>query len=436
MPTYTNTFAINGVVDTSGTILSNLQEICKASGCWLSYNIAMGKWDVVINTTGSSVKSFDVSNIVGSVSVMTTALTEYYNSVEIEFPHRDLKDTRDFENYSIATGNLLPNERTNLLTITSKLINNPVQAQLIAARELKQSRVDKVIQFTTDYTSLGLQAGDLIDVTLTQYAFNSKVFRITSLEEEDDNEGNLLIRITALEYDANVYSTSGLTYTEKTLDNQIRTSSANSAVTNSDQASTTKDVSDALNNVGNAALAATLIANISKNIGGGGGSLTALSTAVLTKSQAEVNSAFNGYAGSNVAFASNFNGDPTSILFINFSLTNVVQTLVVEISVPIGSMDFNNSSRLVSPFVAYFPSQYGLFYNGVQQSSNTADWQTSYVKLILNNAQIGNYQIQVFPLLTYDLDQATTIDIFPFNFNSYPLANGSGLTVTLFAYSL
>lgn len=434
MPTYTNTFAINGVVDTSGTILSNLQEICKASGCWLSYNIAMGKWDVVINTTGSSVKSFDVSNIVGSVSVMTTALTEYYNSVEIEFPHRDLKDTRDFENYSIATGNLLPNERTNLLTISSKLINNPVQAQLIAARELKQSRVDKVIQFTTDYTSLGLQAGDLIDVTLSQYAFNSKVFRITSLEEEDDNEGNLLIRITALEYDANVYSTSGLTYTEKTLDNQIRTSSANSAVTNSNQASTTKDVSDALNNVGNAALAATLIANISKNIGGGGGSLTALSTFSVTKSTSQVQTAFRAYAGTTPWNSLTFAGDNTTLVELGFNLTQVVQNLVIEISVPIGTYSYNLDGTSRNGLYSYFPSSYVLYYNNNQISSNTADWQTSNVRLLIDNAQIGSYVLKVGPLPTYDFDQATTYFIYPYDYVCSAQPSGGGITLLGYAY--
>lgn len=234
MPTYTNTFAINGVIDTSKTVLQNLQEICLASGCWLVYNIADGKWDVVINTTGSSIKSFNISNIIGNVDLLTTSLTEYYNEVEIEFPHKDILDQRDFENYSIPSTDLLPNERTNRLTIQSNLINNPIQAQLIAARDLKQSRVDKVIQFTTDYSSLGLKAGDLINVTLAQYSFNSKVFRITSIEETDDDDGSLLLRITALEYNGNVYSTSGLVYRERLTDNGIRTAAANSSLVNID----------------------------------------------------------------------------------------------------------------------------------------------------------------------------------------------------------
>jgi hypothetical protein len=231
MPTYSNVFAVNGLIDTNNTIVQNLQELCAASGCWLSYDISQGKWAVAINSAGSSVASFNDTNIIGGINISSTGLTELYNSVEIEFSHKDIKDQKDYVIYSIADEDRYPNEQDNILEIQTDLVNNPVQAQLLAARQLKQSRVDKVIEFRTDFSKLGLKAGDLIDVTNTPYGFTSKVFRIVSIQEDDADDGVLSLSIQALEYDADVYDTTGLIYNERKIDNGIITQQNNTAIT-------------------------------------------------------------------------------------------------------------------------------------------------------------------------------------------------------------
>ena len=462
MSLYSNVYAINGVMNTGNTVLQNLQEVCTASGVWFVYDISAGYWDVVINQAGNSVKSFTDNNIIGNIDLMTTSLTEYYNEVEFKFPHKDLLDQADYEIFKIPTNQLLPNERLNRLTLSSDLVNNPIQARLLAARELKQSRIDKVIKFTADYTSLGLRAGDIITVTATMYGFTNKLFRITTLEETDLDDGGLGIVITALEYSASVYDTSGLEYVEKTIETGIRNSAGNTETQASDNAATLSNFNSALNDANNAsliaaynannlrsindglanpsnsalitALATSLIPKISAQVGGGGGSLVALETAVFTRSVSQVNTAFNAYAGSNVAFNTNYSGDPNSYVDISFSSSSQVQTLVLEISVPLGTMSYNNSNRRVDGFYAYFPSSYTLYYNGSPVSNNTADWQTSFVKLILTDAAPGTYSIQVTPLLTYDLDQVTTFNIFPFNYNTSSQPSGGGITLSLFAY--
>jgi hypothetical protein len=162
---FNNIFSINGVIDTGRPVLQNMHDIAAASGCWLTYDITAGKWSVIINQVGSSVASFNDSNIIGGINVSSTGLTEVYNTVEIEFPHKDLVDKKDYIKFSIPAGDRYPNEPDNVLTINSELINDPIQAELIAARELKQSRIDKVIEFRTDFSKVGLRAGDLISVT-------------------------------------------------------------------------------------------------------------------------------------------------------------------------------------------------------------------------------------------------------------------------------
>ena len=235
-----NAFEINGLIDTSKSVLTNMNDMCTAAGCWLTYDITSGLWSVVINRTGTSAKSFTNSNIIGSISVSGTGINEAYNKVSIEFPHKDLKDQTDYIDLVIPEVDRFPNELDNTLSMSVDYTNDPVQAQYIAAVELKQSRVDKVISFRTDYSCLGLRAGDLIDVTAEMYGYTNKVFRITKITEDDKEDGTIELSITALEYDANVYDSSGLVRETRSTATGIIPKSANSAITNSDNQSSLK----------------------------------------------------------------------------------------------------------------------------------------------------------------------------------------------------
>ena len=149
------------------------------------------------------------------------------------------------------------------------IINNSVQAELIASRELKQSRVDKIIEFRTDFTKLGLKAGDLIDVTNSALGWTAKVFRIMKIVEEDADDGVFTLSIQALEYNADVYSTSGLTRTARSVSPEITAKKNNTAVTSADTGKTTNDLSDSLTDPANLALAISLMSALAPNSSSG-----------------------------------------------------------------------------------------------------------------------------------------------------------------------
>lgn len=203
-------FHINGVLSTDKTVTQNLETLCNATGAWLTFDYSVGKWSFVLNKAGTSISSFDDSNIVGPITVNGTGITELYNSVRVEFPHIDLNDEPDYVVITLPNEDRFPNEDDNQLQIQYDILNDPIQAQRLGFIELKQSRVDKVIQFQTDYSKLGLKAGDLIDVTSSVYGWTNKVFRIVTIEEVDSDGGSIDLAITAMEYDANVYSTDDL----------------------------------------------------------------------------------------------------------------------------------------------------------------------------------------------------------------------------------
>ena len=221
--TLADRYQINGLIDTGESVMSNIEKICSAAGSYLSYDIHLGKWGVIINTTGTSVASFDDTNILGSITISGTGINELYNSVKVEFPHRELRDSADFVTIEIADVDRNANEEDNTLNLTYDIINEPIQAQLLGLIELKQSRIDLAISFQTDYSNINVKAGDLIDVTNARFGFTNKLFRVISCTEIQDDDGALKIEISALEYDANVYSTADLFRYTRTDENGIIT---------------------------------------------------------------------------------------------------------------------------------------------------------------------------------------------------------------------
>lgn len=218
-----NRYQINGLLDTDKPVLENIEKLCSAAGSWLSYDIHEGKWGVVINQSGTSIVSFNDSNVIGNISVSGTGLQDLYNTVKVEFPHRDLRDSADYINIEIPDGDRNANEEDNALNISYDIINDPVQANLLGFIELKQSRVDLVIRFITDFSYINLAAGDIIDITDSRFTFTSKKFRIIAITEVQDDDGALMMEITALEYADNIYSTADLYRYTRTDENGIIT---------------------------------------------------------------------------------------------------------------------------------------------------------------------------------------------------------------------
>lgn len=217
--TLADRYQINGLIDTKNPVLKNAEKILSASASWLSYDTHDGKWGIVINKADTSVASFNDTNILGTISLSGTGLQDLYNQTKVEFPHRELRDSADFYNISVPTSSipadwtpfsLNTNEETNILDLSYDIINEPIQAQMLGLIELKQSRLDKVIQFQTDFSYYNLKAGDIIDVTNTRFGFSSSLFRIVTINEVQDEGGALIMEITALQYNTNVYSIADL----------------------------------------------------------------------------------------------------------------------------------------------------------------------------------------------------------------------------------
>ncbi len=203
-------YQINGLLDTSQTVLSNVERVCNATASWLSYDITTGTWGVIINKPELAVATFTDKEILGTIEITGTGLQDLYNTVKVEFPHRDLRDSGDYVNIALNEDLRNSNEEDNTLNISYDIINEPIQAQLLGFIELKQSRIDLIIRFQTDFSKINLKAGEVIAVTNDRFGFTNKLFRIITISEIQDDGEPLMIDITALEYDSTVYSTDDL----------------------------------------------------------------------------------------------------------------------------------------------------------------------------------------------------------------------------------
>jgi hypothetical protein len=204
-------YEINGVISTGDTVKNNIDKISMASEAWSSFDYSQGQWKIIANraaTAGelTSAFVFNDDNIIGDVGITATNLEDLYNNLEVEFASRKIRDQNDYFKAEIDSSLRNALEPDNKLSMRLEMANNALHAARIGLIELKQSRYDLIITFRSDYSALQVEAGDVVKVTNSVYGFSSKLFRVSKTREVEDEVGGITVEITALEYNADVYS--------------------------------------------------------------------------------------------------------------------------------------------------------------------------------------------------------------------------------------
>ena len=204
-------YEINGVISTGDTVKSNLDKISQSCAVFTTFDYSQGQWKVILNraaTAGELTNAFKFNddNIIGEVGITATNLEDLYNLLEVEYASRKIRDQNDYFRGAIASGEKNTLEPDNTLSLRLDLVNNALHAARIGLIELKQSRVDLIINFRADYSAIQCEAGDVVKITNNVYGFVDKLFRISKIREVEDENGTISVEITALEYDAGVYT--------------------------------------------------------------------------------------------------------------------------------------------------------------------------------------------------------------------------------------
>lgn len=218
--TYTNSngdpatqprYRINGVLDTGKPVLDNIDKILTACDSWMSYNAASGKWSVVINKPQATAIAFNDSNIIGDIRVSATDITQSINRIEARFPSKLNRDQQDYVTIQTPNDLLYPNEPINKYTTSYDLVNDSVQAFYLANRTLEQAREDLIVSINTTYVGIQINAGDIVSLTNTAYGWDSKLFRVTKINEASLPDGSLGAALELSEYNVQVYDDKDIT---------------------------------------------------------------------------------------------------------------------------------------------------------------------------------------------------------------------------------
>ena len=204
-------YRINGVVDTGQSCLQNINAMMIACDSWNQYNAALGQWNIVINKAETTALAFNDSNIIGEIRVSAYDITSSVNQIEAEFPSKENRDQSDFVYYETPAGLLYPNEPINKSSIQLSLVNDSVQAQYLASRILEQAREDLIVNISTAYTGIQVDAGDVISITNSSYGWTAKLFRVMKVSEIGLPDGNLGATFELNEYNAQVYDDRDIT---------------------------------------------------------------------------------------------------------------------------------------------------------------------------------------------------------------------------------
>lgn len=215
-------YRIDGPVNTGDNCLSNLQQLVDACDSWLQYSELLGKWTIVINKpysgTLGDLYSVDSSVLIGGIDINPIDLNQTYNSLEVQYPNENINDQTDYKVVDLTTVGtawydpslLSPNEPKNRLVIQYPQINNYIRAVYLGVRRLLQSREDLTIVCNLDYSGIQITAGDVVRVTLAEYGWTDKLFRVSQVQETKTSDGFLGARITAFEYNSTVYADNAL----------------------------------------------------------------------------------------------------------------------------------------------------------------------------------------------------------------------------------
>ena len=208
-------FRFDGAVETTQSVMNNLQLMSACCDCLIKYNEITSLWGVIVQSPTTTI-AMDIndSNMISALSISPMDIANTFNIAEVKFPDGSSKDSFNSAIYDLAVVDpslLYPNEPANKQTISLPLVNNSVRAQYIAYRLLKAVREDLQIQVRIDYEGLQLEAGDIVTVTNANYGWVAKQFRVGQVTETFGDAGDVTASLQLMEYNATVYNDASIT---------------------------------------------------------------------------------------------------------------------------------------------------------------------------------------------------------------------------------
>jgi len=213
-------YQINGYLSTFDSCMDNIDKICRNAATYFTFDGKQGKFAAIPNRPYSSSELSSAfvlndDNIVSKISVSSTELYQQLNSITVEFADQNRKDQTNTILVETPSGDRNTGEPDNNLDYRAELVNNNIHAEQLGNIDLNQSRKSMVVECTSDFSGLQIDAGDVVKLTNSDYGFSDKLFRVMKNTEALGQDGMILCNLLLLEYDATVYTEPVVTESEE-----------------------------------------------------------------------------------------------------------------------------------------------------------------------------------------------------------------------------
>jgi len=192
-----NIFDANAVLDTSKKIIDNTRTLLKGCRGYLPYT--SGKYNLVIETTGSASITLTEDDIFGGFSVSSPNKNDKYNRVicsyvspeknfqvdEVQFPPIDDSGLDVADRHATmksADGGFLLEGRFDF----GQVITSTYQAEEMAEIILRRSREAIQLSINAGGNAYDLAIGDIVNITHSSLGFSAKPFRVISISFNED----------------------------------------------------------------------------------------------------------------------------------------------------------------------------------------------------------------------------------------------------------
>lgn len=200
-------FSSVGNVSYSDSYKSNMEKIQMTFG-GIMY-IHAGKLYLTMDLPGSSVATFDESNMFGNVKLTTTGTADYFNCIDASWTNIGNSYSTDIIRIpsDIATNEVIESDGTIIAKAMSyEFVHDKDQLTYLVNIELLKSKyLQNTLVFSTD-SAWNLQVWQVITVNFPEYGIANKQYRILGKEIVTDNENVGMMTLTCVEYSPGVYT--------------------------------------------------------------------------------------------------------------------------------------------------------------------------------------------------------------------------------------
>lgn len=193
-------YTCNGAIDTAQSMLDNTRALLSSMRGVLVFS--GGQYKLHSDRITASTYSFNEDNInIERITMKLGSLSNTYNLVEAKFFNPDEDSQYDYAQWDDTTARTSDNERELKQTVELKFTNDYYTALQIATLTGKASRQPAALELTVQPEGLQCEVWDVVDLTMAQYGFDEKLFRITGAKLLEDNR----VQLSLLEYDDGAY---------------------------------------------------------------------------------------------------------------------------------------------------------------------------------------------------------------------------------------